>query len=209
MIVDFEALTPSQVYYYMTQTLIPRPIAWILSENADGGLNLAPFSYFNAVCSDPPLVMFSIGRKPDDRPKDTRVNIEERGHFVIHIPRATQAEAVTASSAALPAGDSEIAELALETVAFDGFDLPRLVECPIAYGCRRWEVREIGGVQQALILGQIERVFIDEGVTSRDAKNRVRVDAAAVEPLGRLGPDEYLVDGKVLRIKRPAAPHAG
>ena len=78
MDIDLAALGPAQVYGLMTQTLIPRPIAWVLSENSDGGLNLAPFSYFNAVCSSPPLVMISVGKKPDGSFKDTRVNIEGR-----------------------------------------------------------------------------------------------------------------------------------
>ena len=65
MIVELHSLTPAQVYLHMIQVLVPRPIAWVLSENASGSFNLAPFSYFNAVCSDPPLIMLSVGKKPD------------------------------------------------------------------------------------------------------------------------------------------------
>ena len=119
MYVNLDALSPNQVYFSIIQTLIPRPIAWVLSENADGGFNLAPFSYFNAVCSDPPLVMLSIGRKPDGSPKDTRVNIEQRERFVIHIAHRELAKQVTESSATLDYGDSEVARLGLETVPFE------------------------------------------------------------------------------------------
>jgi len=133
MNIDLDALTPDQVYFRMTQTLIPRPIAWVLSENPDGGLNLAPFSSFNAVCSDPPLVMISGGKKPDGSNKDTCVNIEARGDFVVHIAHRDQVRAVSDSSATLAAGDSEIARLGLATVPFEGFRLPRLAGCRIAY----------------------------------------------------------------------------
>ena len=65
MILDLSELKPAQVYFQMIQTLVPRPIAWVLSEIEQNKYNLAPFSYFNAVCSDPPLIMLSVGKKPD------------------------------------------------------------------------------------------------------------------------------------------------
>ena len=71
MILDLSALQPAQVYFQMIQTLVPRPIAWVLSEIENDKYNLAPFSYFNAVCSDPPLIMLSVGKKPDGSFKDT------------------------------------------------------------------------------------------------------------------------------------------
>jgi flavin reductase (DIM6/NTAB) family NADH-FMN oxidoreductase RutF len=188
----------------MTQTLIPRPIAWVLSENADGGLNLAPFSYFNAVCSDPPLIMVSVGKKPDGSFKDTRVNIEQRGHFVVHIPRRDQVELVSASSATLDAGDSEVVRLGLETRPFQGFGLPRLADCAVAYACEAWEIHELGDLPQSLILGRVRRLYLDDRLAGRDEKGRLRVDAARLDPLGRLGPDQYLVGGEVIRVKRPA-----
>lgn len=203
MNIDFDSLTPSQVYFHMTQTLIPRPIAWVLSENADGGFNLAPFSYFNAVCSDPPLIMLSVGKKPDGSFKDTRVNIEQRGHFVIHIPRCDQVQLVSASSASLEAGDSEVYKLGLETVPFHGFGLPRLADCAVAYACEAWEIHELGDVPQSLILGRVHRLYLSDRLVGKDDKGRLRVDAARLDPLGRLGPDQYLVGGEVIRVKRP------
>ena len=74
MIIQFADLKPLQRYHMMTQTIIPRPIAWVLTENDNGSSNLAPFSYFTALCSDPALVVLSIGKKPDGSLKDTRHN---------------------------------------------------------------------------------------------------------------------------------------
>jgi flavin reductase (DIM6/NTAB) family NADH-FMN oxidoreductase RutF len=203
MYFDLSQLSPSQVYVRMIQTLIPRPIAWVLSENADGGFNLAPFSYFNAVCSDPPLIMLSVGKKPDGSPKDTRVNIEQRSRFVIHIAHKELAGELTESSATLPAGDSELDRLGLKTEAFENFGLPRLADCRVAYACECHRIEEIGGTPQSLILGLVKSIYVDDSVTRRDERGRVRVDARSVDPLGRLGPDEYASLGELIRVARP------
>jgi len=91
MQIPLDTLSPNRVYHLMIQSIVPRPIAWILSDNGDGSLNLAPFSYFNAVCSDPPVLMVSIGRKADGGDKDTARNLVERKHCVVHIPHREMA----------------------------------------------------------------------------------------------------------------------
>jgi flavin reductase (DIM6/NTAB) family NADH-FMN oxidoreductase RutF len=88
-------------------------------------------------------------------------------------------------------------------VPFEGFRLPRLAGCRIAYACERWEIREIGGAPQSLILGRVRRIFVDDAVATPDERGRLYVDAAKVSPLGRLGPDQYLVGGEVNRVPRP------
>ncbi len=187
----------------MTQTLLPRPIAWVLSENANGGFNLAPFSYFNAVCSDPPLVMLSIGWKPDGSEKDTRLNIKARKNFVIHIAHRELVEAVNASAASLSAGVSEQEKLGLDTTEFEGSPLPRLTNCRIAYACERYEVHEIGDKRQAMILGLVKSVFVDDSLVTADAKGRIKVAAEKVDPLGRLGAGEYVTFGEILNLPGP------
>lgn len=203
MYIDPSAQSPSQTYFQLTQTVIPRPVAWILSENEDGSHNLAPFSYFNAVCSDPPLLMVSIGKKPDGAPKDTRVNIEQRRKFVIHIAHVDMAQAVTDSSAGFAAGESEVEQLGLNTVPFEGFDLPRLADCRIAYACECYQIQEVGNTQQAMILGEVKAIYLDDDVVGEDAKGRMKVLAEKVNPLGRLGGDEYVTFGEILSIPRP------
>jgi flavin reductase (DIM6/NTAB) family NADH-FMN oxidoreductase RutF len=203
MYIDLDAASPAEAYFHLIQTLVPRPIAWVLSENADGSYNLAPFSYFTAVCSDPPLLMLSLGRKPDGTPKDTLSNIEQRRDFVVHIAHSDLLEPLNASSATLAAGDSEVAQLGLPTTDFAGFALPRLADCRVAYACERHEVRHIGRHRQALVFGQVRSVFIDDTVAQADAQGRIKVDNDLLDPLGRLGANEYLVRGKVVRQARP------
>ena len=204
MYFDLAKLSPNQAYFTMTQTIVPRPVAWVLSENASGDFNLAPFSYFNAVCSDPPLVMLSIGRKPDGSPKDTRVNIEQRGHFVIHIAHREQAQPMTESSATLDYGDSEVARLGLQTVPFQGFTLPRLKDCRVAFACERYEIREIGNAKQTLLLGLVRAIYVDDAAVTTDAKGRTKIDAARIDPLGRLGGGEYSTMEGIVNVPRPA-----
>jgi flavin reductase (DIM6/NTAB) family NADH-FMN oxidoreductase RutF len=204
MYIDFSEQEPTQVYFTMTQTVIPRPIAWVLSEHANGTLNLAPFSYFNAVCSDPPLLLISVGKKPDGSPKDTRVNIEQRRDFVVHIAHRELLPQLNQSSATMPAGESEVDAAALQTTAFVGARLPRLASARIAFACRLHDIQEIGGMPQALILGRVDRAYIDDAVVSHDAKGRLKVNADRVDPLARLGASEYMFCGELATLKRPA-----
>lgn len=206
MLIEAEMLTPDRLYHTMTQTLIPRPIAWVLSDNgaeAAGRYNLAPFSYFTPVCSNPPVLMFSVGKKPDGSLKDTRKNIIERGTFVVHIPSAAMADEVTESARVLDFGVSEIEQQQLELVDFPGFGLPRLAHCAIAYGCELYQVQEMGALPQALIFGLVKQIYIDDSVLFTDAKARLTVDAKAVNPLARLGAEGYWVNGDVLYKPMP------
>lgn len=203
MLIRLDQLSPTQVYHTMIQTLIPRPIAWVLSENADGGLNLAPFSYFTAVSSDPPLIMISTGRKPDGGPKDTRVNVEQRSDFVVMIPHAAHLGPMNESSMTLPAGESEVAKLGLQTTPFTGSRLPRLAGCRVAYACQRFEVLEMGNAPQALLFGRVEAIYVDDAIVSTDAKGRQKIHADRLDPVCRLGAGEYALLGELKPLPRP------
>ena len=203
MDIDLTQLSPAEVYSRLVQTVVPRPVAWVLSQNADGGFNLAPFSYFNAVCTDPPLLMLSIGFKADGSEKDTRVNIRVRGHFVIHIAHKALAGALTETSATLPAGDSELTRSGLATTALEGFPLPRLTDCRVAFACECHDFREIGNSRQALILGRVTRMYVDESTLGPAEPGKLRVAADKLDPIGRLGGNEYTTFGQKLVIPRP------
>ncbi|MFQ5994090.1 MAG: flavin reductase family protein [Acidiferrobacterales bacterium] len=203
MYIDLSKLSTTQIYFNLIQTTIPRPVAWVLSQNSGGGYNLAPFSYFNAVCSDPPLIMISVGKKPDGTFKDTRVNIEMRRDFVVHIAHLELLDALNESSATLPAEVSEIEQLGLTLTPFPGSQLPRLKDCRVAYACELYQLNEIGGIPQALILGRVKHIYVDDGVCSRDAKGRLKIHAERINPIGRLGGGEYVTFGKIRHLVRP------
>lgn len=204
MYINFEEMAPSQIYFTMTQTVIPRPIAWILSENESGNYNLAPFSYFNAVCSDPPLIVVSVGKKPDGSGKDTRANIIARENFVVHIAHEEMLEELNQSAATLPAGESEIEQQGLELESFDNSPLPRLAASRVAFNCTLHEYHEIGASQQALILGLVRGVYLDDSVVGEDYKGRFKALADKIDPIARLGASEYVTFGKIRTIRRPA-----
>ena len=203
MLIDLDTLSPNRVYHTLIQSVVPRPIAWVLSANADGGHNLAPFSYFNTVCSDPPLLMLSIGKKSTGAEKDTRRNIIERDAFVVHIAHAGQAHLVSESSAELAADDSELQRLQLPTVPFGEHPVPRLRDCRIAFACERYQVIELGPLPQAMILGRVRSVYIDDAIAEEDDHGRLKIDIARLDPLARLGGDQYATLGALLDIPRP------
>lgn len=188
MILKLSDFSPNQVYHLMTQTLIPRPIAWVLTENETGEpYNLAPFSYFTAVSSAPPLVMFSCGAKnAEGALKDTPKNILRTKRFVIHIASEQQLGAVQESAKPLDYGESEInaAHLSLTPFIHDG--LPRLEAAPIAYGCELYESQALGDAPQTLIFGKVTEIYIDDNAVNTD-DNRVYIHAETVAPLARLG----------------------
>jgi flavin reductase (DIM6/NTAB) family NADH-FMN oxidoreductase RutF len=204
MVIDMASLKPAQVYFHMVQTLVPRPVAWVLSEIEQDKYNLAPFSYFNAVCSDPPLIMLSVGKKPDGSLKDTRVNIERHKDFVIHIAQRDMLEDINASSATVAADISELEQLGIETTAFEGSRLPRIKACRIAYACTCYEIHELGNTPQSIIYGKIGQIYIDDAITSITDRGRLKVHAEKLDPVARLGADEYMGFGNVIHLKRPA-----
>ena len=203
MIIDLATMSPNQVYFSLVQTVIPRPIAWVLSRYPDGKYNLAPFSYFNAVCSDPPLVMVSIGRKPDGSFKDTKMNIESHREFVVHLVGEDTLDAMNESSATLPYGESELEATGLATAAFEGFDMPRIASAKVAFACTRYQVIQLGGTPQNLVLGEVHRIFVDDTVVGEDAKGRPKIHADRIRPVSRLGASEYATFGEILRKTRP------
>lgn len=211
MNINFSDHSPTQRYHLMTQTIIPRPIAWALTStniknNSRENLNLAPFSYFSAVSSEPALLMISAGKKPNGDIKDTVVNIKENKKMVIHIAHENQADIVTQTAATLAHGESELASFnkeTINTVPFEGFDLPRLAQCDIAYGCELFEIKEIGNVPQSLIFVEIKQLYISPKVASLE-NDRIKIFAEKVKPLARLGASEYSGITQPFKKTRPA-----
>ena len=202
MLVDLSGFSPRQVYHAMFATIIPRPIAWVLSDSGNGSYNIAPFSFFNGICSDPPIIMLSVGPKADGSRKDTWVNIDERSDFVIHIVGRGLAAAMVASSTSLPHGESELIRLDIETTAVDGYRLPRLAGPRVAMCCEKYAIHEVRAAPQGLILGRVKGLWLDDDV-AEDKCGRLIIDASKVDPVARLGDEDYALFAESTRIKRP------
>ncbi|WP_159817691.1 flavin reductase family protein [Colwellia sp. 20A7] len=200
---DFSDFSANQRYHLMTQTIIPRPIAWALTDSGNGSFNLAPFSYFTAVSSAPPILMLSVGKKPNGDDKDTLANIIKNEKVVIHIASEQHASLVTQTAQTLAHGESELTDAGIETTEFANFSLPRIAQCDIAYGCELYEIKPLGDVPQSLIFVEVKQVYINDKVVDIDEKQRIKVHADRIQPLARLGGAEYATINNPFEISRP------
>ena len=202
MVLDFATLSPNKIYHTLTQTIIPRPVAWVLTQHANGEYNLAPFSYFTPVCSNPPLVMFSVGYKPDGQMKDTAKNILERETFVIHIAPSDFAEKVTQTAAILDDGVSEIEANQLTLAEFDGSELPRVEGPKVTMLCKLHKHDQVGPGLQNILYGEVLKVWVDDEIVT-ETEDRYYINAAGIDAIGRMGGNEYTTLGQTLDVPRP------
>nr|WP_297347466.1 flavin reductase family protein [uncultured Glaciecola sp.] len=203
MNIELNSMSSTSIYHLMTQTVIPRPVAWVLSKNKDESLNLAPFSYFNAVCSDPPLCMLSMGKKPDGTAKDTVANLVKEAYCVVHIAHAKQADLVTATAASLKYAESEVEANKIKLIDHADWPLQRIADCPIAYLCKVHSTQEIGNAPQQIIFVEAIELYVDDNAVDQ-SNNRITIDALKVNPLARLGASQYANLGEVFTKSRPA-----
>ncbi len=202
MLVNCLQQSSSKNYYTLTQTVIPRPIAWVLSNNGNGTFNLAPFSFFNVVSSDPAILMLSVGWKDEQTRKDTWVNIDARDHFVVHIPSVEHLVPMVASSATLAHGVSEVDQLGLSLEKVDGQPMPKLKGPKVAFFCEKYRIEEIGKDRQGMILGRINSIWIDDSVVKTN-NGKTIIDPKAIDPLARLGGSNYAGLSELIIKQRP------
>lgn len=202
MDIDFSKYSDNEIYFLMTQCIIPRPVAWILTENTGGNFNLAPFSYFTAVSSAPPLLLFSIGTKNDGQQKDTSVNFLREKRCVIHIAHEQQLHALNQSAANLPYGESELDANQLTLQAWPQAGMPKLQDAPLALACDLYRHDVIGDEGQNIFYAQIKHLFVADNCICRSGE-RLLIDSAAVAPVARLGAGEYATLGVRHTLKRP------
>jgi len=200
--IDLSTMSGSSIYHVMTQTVIPRPIAWVLSKNSDNSVNLAPFSYFNAVCSDPPLFMLSMGKKPSGSQKDTAANLVVDTYCVVHIASVAQSEQVTNTAATLEYGESEVKKNDISLIDHQAWPMQRIDKCPIAYLCKVHSVQDLGNTPQRLVFVEALELYVSDDAVSQD-NGRLQVDALKVNPLARLGASQYASMGEVFTVERP------
>ncbi len=200
MLHDLDRIAAPDVYRLLAQIIIPRPIAWVLTDSGVGERwNLAPFSYFTGLASDPPLVGFSVIRGRDGRVKDTVRNLGSRPDHTILVPRTGQLEAVQRTGADLPPDRSELVDAGLTAEPWD-WPVPRVTGCRVALGCRLERfVPLVPDDRQVLVVSRVHRVWLDDTVEGDVRRGVPAVDPVRVDPLARLGPGRYAGLGEVLR----------
>ena len=146
-------LTPHQRYKLLVSLIVPRPIAWTTTLNPAGTVNVAPFSFFNVLGDDPPLVIISINPRPGMRLKDTLVNAQRTGEWVVNIVDEALAETMHKTSAEYPAGVSEAEATGLALAPSKTVKPPRIRDVPFSLECRLRQVIEVGETRR-LLLGE-------------------------------------------------------
>jgi flavin reductase (DIM6/NTAB) family NADH-FMN oxidoreductase RutF len=183
--------------------VVPRPIGWITTLSPEGDVNLAPFSFFNAVGDAPPLVAFAPqGRKPDRPIKDSLANVEATGEFVCNLATYDLREQMTLTSAHLPAGADEMRAAGLTPLPSRLVKPPRVAESPAHLECRylqtvdlpAWDPAE----RQVLVIGEVVGVHIDDRLI-KDG----RVDIVGARPIARLGYSLYASVDDSFYMRRP------
>jgi flavin reductase (DIM6/NTAB) family NADH-FMN oxidoreductase RutF len=181
-------------YKLLSGIVVPRPIAWITTQSADGLVNLAPFSCYTYVCSKPPMVGINIGRRAGQR-KDTCRNILERGEFVVNIGDETMVQAIHRSADEYASDISEVEQLGLELAASQAIATPRLAAVPAAMECRLHSVQEFGETRAEFVVGEVLVFHFRAGLCVAG-----KVDTAALRPLARLGGPNYAGLGETITM---------
>lgn len=184
-------------YELLTGLVVPRPIGWIGTTGADGSHNLAPYSFFNMVSSDPPIVLFSGGRR-EDAPKDSVANAVASGAFSVNIVTDETVEAMNRTAASLPADVDEFSRADLTAVPGDVVDVPLVGEAAANLECRVIETMDLGGA--VVVFGEVVAVHVEESVLQDFGH---RVDPLLLRAVGRMAGRSYVRTTEVFDLTRP------
>jgi flavin reductase (DIM6/NTAB) family NADH-FMN oxidoreductase RutF len=184
--VDFEGITAYQRYKLMASLIVPRPIALVTTLGATGVVNAAPFSMFNMLGEDPPILMLSINRLKDGRLKDTAANILRSGEFVVHMTDEPMAQKMHDCGEAFPAEVSELTAVGLTPTPARCVAPPRIAEAPVAFECLLHETLQTES--RYVFIGRIVHLAARDGLVDTQAW---RVNLRDYQPVARFGASFY------------------
>jgi len=191
-------LEQKQFYKLVTGSLVPRAIAWVSTNSREGVPNLAPFSFFTAIGSTPPMLLFCPGtRGTDGNDKDTYRNIQSTGEFVVNFVNEATAEAMNITATELPADVNEFERAGLTAIASKIINVPRVKESPIQFECKLHQVVHLPGAH--VIIGEILYMHFSEAVY----KEGHYIDTVAYQPVGRLAGNMYTHVNDLFELIRP------
>lgn len=202
MQIDMRTAPFAERYKIVSSTITPRPIAWITSISKEGVVNAAPYSFFNAVGADPPLIVLGLMKHPTSRGlKNTAANIIATGEFVVNLVCEADAEKMNLSSADAPADVSEIDFAGIETAPSTVVAPPRIATSPVSFECRKSVALDIGSFQ-TVVIGEILFAHIaDEFVTNPE---KLYLDTPAMKLIGRThGTGWYIRNSDQFQMERP------
>lgn len=179
MQIDPSRQSAADNYKLLTNLVVPRPIAWVTSMNAAGTVNLAPFSFFNAVAADPLYLVISIGQNASGQPKDTAANILASGEFVVNMVTEDLFAAMNLSAADFPPDHSELEAAGLATAPSVHIRVPRVAAAQVSMECRLHQSLPLG--DNTLVIGEVVMFHVTDALVGE----RLHIEGFA--PLGRLG----------------------
>ncbi|GAA4065581.1 flavin reductase family protein [Amphibacillus indicireducens] len=198
---DPNQISERQNYKFLIGTIIPRPIAFVTSTGTDEIINGAPFSYFNVVSSNPPMISIAVQRKAGQM-KDTARNIIKNKEFVVHIVDQANVEQINETAANLAPTESELIRAKLTTVPSEKISVPGVKEAKVRFECvleKAVELGEAGNVGVDLLIGKIVHYHIDETIYQEDQ----RIDPDQLATVSRLAGNNYAKIGEIFEIVRP------
>jgi flavin reductase (DIM6/NTAB) family NADH-FMN oxidoreductase RutF len=199
MELDLEGKHADRAYAMLVSLITPRPIAWVTTLDENGAVNAAPFSFFNALGANPPIIGFAPGDRDDGSPKDTARNIRRTHEFVVNLVDEATAQAMNRTSASLPYGVSELESAKLTTAASSVVRPPRIAESPASLECKEWGTLQIGG--NRVIIGLVRRVHVRDELIDPD---KLRIRSERFHVIGRMAnPDWYCRTGDRFEMARP------
>lgn len=188
-------------YKLLTGTIIPRPIAFVTTMSEEKVVNGAPFSYFNIVSANPPMVSLAIQR-PEGRLKDTARNIYNNREFVVHIVDIDNVEKINETAASLPFNESELELANLTQVSSDLISVPGIKEAKVRMECKLIQAVPFGkegSTGSDLFIGEVIQFHLDETIYEESG----RIDERALNAVGRLAGANYAMIGDMFSIERP------
>jgi flavin reductase (DIM6/NTAB) family NADH-FMN oxidoreductase RutF len=184
---------------------VPRPIGWLSSISPDGVENLAPYSQWQNLTFDPPMVMFSANQYPDGRRKDTVLNAEQTGWFVWNMATYDLREAVNISAMALPFEENEFDRAGITKRYAELSPTPMVAESPVHFECKYLSTHRMTGNSNVgtidIVFAQVERIHINDEVLTVDG----RLDVPKIRPLARMGYHDYTSNTETFEVKIPQA----
>ncbi len=203
MLLDFSQTDAGTAYQWLIATVTPRPIAWVSTLSANGISNLAPFSFFQVVTGTPPTLMISPLIQDDGRVKDTVLNIQATGEFVVNLVPFAMAQAMNATSSPFPHGESEFERCGIPSLTSTRVQPPRVAGVPVSFECRLAAVHPYPAERPSchLILGEVLVAHVDEAILNEAG----RVDPDRIDLLGRMGGRWYsrTQSGSNFELTRP------
>jgi flavin reductase (DIM6/NTAB) family NADH-FMN oxidoreductase RutF len=197
MRLDPASLSPGRRYYLMISAIIPRPIAWVGTVNEGGSFNLAPFSYFNGLCSTPPIIGIGFGPHEEKGRKDSLRNVERTGELTVSVPGFEQVEQVEACGQDLPYGESEFEAAGLTPVPGEVISAPRIAEAKVCMECTTHQLIPLGERGSTILLAEIRLFHIQDTLLD----DHGCIDPHRFRALARMGGGRYAPVGEVFKVE--------